>query len=183
MTDRILQLADQVFRLVFVVRNVAYHRSLHKYKDEFEQNYWISIYNNFLDIAVLEWSKVFGSKSNATHWSNHIDNEEEFRSGLLEHLNLSKTEWEDYWNNIKNYRDSVVAHHAHNPNITNYPEFNNALSSCYFYYQKLIIELRLLNVYDYPDDLEEYYKSCIKQATMFSVTAYDSTRDIKESVY
>ena len=183
MTDRILKLADQVFRLVFVTRNVAYHRSLHKYKDEFEQNYWILIYNNFLDIAVLEWSKVFGSKSNATHWSNHVDNEKEFRSELLVHLNISVSEWESYWNNIKKYRDKAVAHHIHDPNITNYPEFDNALNSCYFYYQILIQELRLLKVYDYPDNLEDYYNSCVEQAAVFSDTAYVSTRDIKESVY
>ena len=109
MTAHILELADQVFRLVFVVRNAAYHRSLHKYKDEFVQNYWILIFNNFLDIAVLEWCKVFGSNNDATHWSNKITKKDKFRAELLARLNYTESEWEAYWNNIKGYRDCVVA--------------------------------------------------------------------------
>ena len=183
MTDQILKLADQVFRLVFVVRNIAYHRSLYKYKDEFEQNYWILIFNNFLDIAALEWCKVFGSKSNLTHWSKHIKNQDEFRSNMLIHLNLSQEEWEEYWKSIKDYRDCMVAHHIHNPEIENFPDFNIALLSCYFYYEIIIKELRLLKVYDYPDSLEEYYMLSLKQAENFSCTAYTSTLKIKDNVY
>lgn len=180
MTDRILKLADQVFRLMFVAKNSAYHRSLYKYKDDFEQDYWIFIFNNFFDIAALEWCKAFGSKSDATHWTRHIDDEKEFRKGLLSRLNLSQQEWGNYWASIKDYRDTVVAHHKHNPDITNYPDFSYALMSCYYYYEILIKELRLLKVYDYPDNLEEYFRGTLKQATELSKTAYHSTIDFME---
>ncbi len=180
MSDKILKVANQVFRLVYVIRNVAYHRSLHEYKDKFEQNYWILIFNNFLDIAVLEWCKVFGSNKDETHWSNHIKDKEEFRKQLLYRLNLSQEEWNKYWNSMKSYRDHVVAHHEHDPNITSYPDLNHALISCYFYYEIIIKELRLLKSYDYPDNLEDYFQDTLSKANIFSKTAYSSTLLIED---
>ncbi len=44
---------EHLFRLVYVVRNAACYKALSQYKDEFEQNWWILIYNNFFDIAIL----------------------------------------------------------------------------------------------------------------------------------
>jgi len=61
------QLVDQVYRLVFIVRNIAFHRSLLPLKDELDHNYWIFVFNNFLDMAVLDWCKVFGARSEETH--------------------------------------------------------------------------------------------------------------------
>ena len=185
MTDNILNIANQIFRLVFVVRNVAYHRSLLKQKDNFEQNYWILIFNNFLEIAVLEWCKVFGSNTDTTHWTKYIDVDDQagFRSNLWKRLNLTEQEWKDYRQKMKDYRDKVVAHDEYNPKITNYPDFSHALESCYFYYEILIKELRLLKCYDYPDNLEEYFNRSLKQAEKISETAYDATRNIKEDEY
>lgn len=183
MTDRILKLTNQVFRLVYIARNIAYHRSLSEYKDDIVQNYWVYIFNNFLDISVLEWCKVFGSRAEETHWSNHINNVDKFRKDMLIHLGLSQAEWKEYWNQLKTYRDCGVAHYIYNPDITDYPKFDNALEVSYFYYDILIQELRSLNVYDYPDDLKIYFNSCLDQAKEFSHTAYNSTRNIKEVVY
>lgn len=183
MTDQILKLTDQVFRLVFIARNIAYYKSLYKYKDNFRQDYWILIFNNFLDIAVLEWCKVFGSRAEKTHWSHHIQNEDKFRQEILNHLNLSRKEWGKYWESMKSYRDSVVAHHESNPNFTNYPNLDYALVSCYFYYEIIIKELRLVKVYDYPDDLGEYFQISLDKAADFSNTAYISTINIKDEVY
>jgi len=183
MNDKIPRLVDQVFRLVYVVRNVAHHRSLQKYKDEFNQNYWIIIFNNFLDIAVLEWCKVFGSRNEATHWSNHVKDQDTFRQELLSRLKLSQEEWGEYWESIKEYRDNAVAHHGYIPNGTDYPDFSYALVACYYYYEILINELRSLKVYDYPDDLEKYFNNSLAQATEFSNLAYQSTIKIEEQVY
>ena len=141
-----------MFRLVYVVRNVACHRSLPEFKSRFCQNYWILIFNNFLDMVVLEWCKVFGSRSEPTHWSSHIKEQNTFREGLLKRLGLSKEEWETYWDSVKDYRDNLVLHHKRNPNVTHYP------------------------------NLEEYYQRCLAQMSEFSYVAYQSTMEIKETV-
>lgn len=183
MTSEILRIADQVFRLVYVARNVAYHRSLQPFNNELNQNYWILIFNNFLDISVLEWCKVFGSKNQNTHWSRHVENKDEFRNGMLARLEMSQEEWQTYWSSVKDYRDKSVAHHQSNPNITHYLDLGPALTACFYYYEKLIAELHNLKVYDYPDDLESYFESSLSQASDFSKIAYEATKEIEEKVY
>jgi hypothetical protein len=183
MSIEIGKTVDQVFRLVFIVRNVAHHRSLEPYKNEFYQNYWILIFNNFLDIATLEWCKAFGSRIEETHWSNHVKDVEAFRHGLLERLGIPESEWIAYWENLKKYRDQVVAHHQRLSDVSNFPDFSHALTACFFYYEILIKELRAFHVYDYPDNLEEYFEKSLAQAKHFSDIAYSATTEIKEQVY
>lgn len=182
-TAEIGKVVDQVFRLVYVARNIAHHRSLESFKDDFEQNYWILVFNNFLDIAVLEWCKAFGSRSEATHWSNHVVDPDSFRVGLLERLGISDEEWHAYWEHIKQYRDEVVAHHERASKVTHYPDFGIALRACFYYYEVLIKQLRVFHVFDYPDSLEDYFERSLEQALTFSGVAYGSTRSLKEAVY
>ncbi len=182
-TAEIGKVVDQVFRLVYVARNVAHHRSLEPLKDDFDQNYWILVFNNFLDIAVLEWCKAFGSRNEATHWSNHVADPNAFRAGLLEHLAVSEEKWHSYWEHIKSYRDEVVAHHESASMVTHYPDFGYALKACFYYYGILIKQLRAFHVLDYPDSLEEYFDRSLAQARSFSEIAYHATRSLRDVVY
>lgn len=183
MSAEIARIVDQVFRLVYVVRNVAHHRSLEPFKDDFNQNYWILVFNNFLDIAVLEWCKAFGSKGEATHWSRHVADPNGFRVGVLQALGLSAEEWHAYWDSIKTYRDEVVAHHESASTVTHYPDFGVALHACFYYYKVLIEQLRILKVFDYPDNLEDYFEKSLAQARKFSDVGYHATRSLTEAVY
>jgi hypothetical protein len=183
MSEDIRKVVDQVFRLVYVVRNVAYYRSLEPLKDDFNQNYWIHIFNNFFDIAVLEWCKVFGSRAEGTHWSNYVKDQEVFRKGLLGKIGMSEAAWQIYWESIKNYRDELLAHHQSSSKVSSYPELGHMLTACYYYYGILIKELRALKVYDYPDNLEEYFEKSFAQAESFSTVAYQATKELKEELY
>jgi hypothetical protein len=176
------EVVDQVFRLVYVARNVAHHRSLEPFKDDFNQNYWIIVFNNFLDIAVLEWCKAFGSKAEATHWSKHVADPDAFRTGLLQALGLSNKEWHAYWDSIKTYRDEVVAHHKSASKVTRYPDFDIALQACFYYYKVLIKQLRMFKVLDYPDNLEDYFEKSLAQARNFSDVAYHATHSLTEAI-
>jgi hypothetical protein len=182
-TAEIGKVIDQVFRLVYVARNVAHHRSLEPFKDDFNQNYWILVFNNFLDVAVLEWCKAFGSRGEATHWSKHVADQEAFRVGLLQKLAISEEEWRVYWESIKTYRDELVAHHESASKITHYPEFGYALQACFYYYEILIKQLRAYQVFDYPDSLEDYFEKSLAQARKFSEVGYNATRSLKEAIY
>lgn len=85
--------SDHIFRLLYVVRNAACCRSLNGYKDNFNQSYWILIYNNFFDITILEWCKIFGTYSEPTHWTTLVKDQNTFRQGLLATLNIKDSEW------------------------------------------------------------------------------------------
>ncbi len=177
------QIERHLFRLVSVVRNAACHCSLSKYTGSFQQNYWILIFNNFLDMAVLEWCKVFGSHGEPTHWKNLVDDHTSFRTGLLRRLELDEDKWEAYWKDMKEYRDYQIAHYKKPPNLTNYPSLDIALEASYYYYEWIIQKLRSLGHSGYPDNLQDYYESFLTQALKFSENAYDSTKSLGEEVY
>ena len=96
--------SDHIFRLIYVVRNAANYRSLIKYKDDFDQNYWIQIFNNFFDVAILEWCKIFGTDNEPTHWKTIVDDHASFRKGLLNCTGLDESGWSKYWQEVKDYR-------------------------------------------------------------------------------
>ncbi len=177
------QILDHLFRLVYVVRNAACNEALSRYKDDFNQNYWILIYNNFLDIAVMEWCKIFGSNKEPTHWKTLVDDHDIFRQNLLKALNIDDAAWKSYWMGMKDYRDTQVAHHQYNPNITHYPNLNIALESSFYYYNWLISKLRSLAISSFPDDLKDYYSRFVDQALNFADVSFQATKDIKERVF
>lgn len=176
-------ITDHLFRLLYVIRNAACHRALSHYMDECNQNYWILIYNNFLAIAILEWCKLFGTDSEPTHWKTLVDDHNIFRQELLQTIGIDQSDWDTYWENIKNYRKEILAHHKQNPNVTHYPSLDIALESSFHYFTWLVAKLQHLNIYFVPDDLREYYDSFLSQASKFAKVSYISTKEIIERVY
>jgi len=177
------KLIDYLIRLLYVVRNAACHRALSKYKNQLNQNYWILIFNNFFDIAILDWCKVFGSESEPTHWKNIVDDPSSFRQGLLSALGIDQSNWETYWKDVKDYRDKYLAHHQNDPSRTHYPNLDIAVNSSFYFYKWLINKLKIKHFDFDPYDLKEYYESFISQASKFVEVSYQSTKKIEEEVF
>jgi hypothetical protein len=58
---------------------------------------------------------------------------------------------------MKRYRDQVVAHHdQRRVKIKNYPTFDLALESAYFYYDYVVSELHKNGIDQQPKDLRAY---------------------------
>jgi hypothetical protein len=174
--DRII---DHLERLLYVARNAACHRALSKYKDELNQVYWKLIWTNFFDIAILEWCKIFGSKREKTHWEKLVDDPVSFYQGLLNALEIDKTDWESYQKDLKKYRDTFIAHHQKDLNRTYYPRLDIALESSFYYYSWLVNNLEQLNIYFDDNDLKEYYDDFLLQISIFADVSYLSTQNIK----
>ncbi|RFC40682.1 MAG: hypothetical protein DID89_2727546633 [Candidatus Nitrotoga sp. CP45] len=177
-------LTTHLFRLVHFARSVEMKRALTAIEPEPTLNFWRLIHGNQLDIAVLEWCKVFGSDGEGTHWKNivRIAEHNQFRQDLLVWLGITADEWGAYWKEMKGYRDNLVAHHIEMNRVSNYPVLDNALKSSFFYYKYLIKELRLLGETEYPDDLETYCAAFQKQAREIASQALASTAAMKEDV-
>jgi|RhiMethySRZTD1v2_1073278.scaffolds.fasta_scaffold384248_4 hypothetical protein len=78
-------------------------------------NFWRAICNNFFDMAVIEWSKLFGyDRKQPTQWRGAVPEAEHaaFQCDLVRTLGLSRQEWHDYQDEIKTYRNERAAHHA-----------------------------------------------------------------------
>jgi hypothetical protein len=175
--------SEHIFRLLYVVRNAASYRSLEAVNwDEFSQSYWIVISNNFYDIVILEWCKIFGTDNEQTHWKTLVRDYNSFRNGLLKRLGLDESGWQSYWEQIRDYGNNALAHHRRSPMVTQYPHLDNVLKSAFYYYDWLVKQLETIGIIQEPNNLEEYYNSYIRQAKLFSEKAYESTRNIKEKV-
>lgn len=179
------ELAKHLSRLVHLARSIVVKRVLTEIDPNPHLNFWRLIHGNQLDIAVLEWCKLFGSDGEAGHWKAIVPlaDHSEFRYALLVAIKATDEEWFAYWKEMKAYRDSLVAHYIEFNTIPNYPRLDLALNSSLFYYRYLINELRSLGEMRYPDDLQVYCGSFEGQTRKVAATAVASTVSIDELVY
>ena len=165
------------------VRQLSLHRAFDGFQGKLRQNFWIYIYNNSIDMAVLDWCHLFGSHSDDLHWKKIVPNIIEFREDLYKHLETNETTWIVYRDNLKGYRDKNVAHIEIRP-LTNIPDMTFALDSVSFYYGSVIKVLKNENFYSkYPNDLSRYYADCLKQTKIYVSAAFDATKVFKEEVF
>jgi len=176
------ELTAHIFRLVHLARSTEMKRALTEVDPNPHLNFWRLIHGNQLDIAVLEWCKVFGSDGEATHWKKIVPpaDHDQFRVGLFGAVGVTAEEWVAYWNEMKAYRDKLVAHYIESNSVDNFPMLDLALRSSCFYYSYLIKELRSLGETKYPDDLQIYYGEFESQAREIAATAFASTAAIEQ---
>lgn len=183
--NRCKELTTHLFRLVHLARSAGLKRALTEVDPAPHLNFWRLIHGNQLDVAVLEWCKVFGSDGEATHWKTivPIPNQGQFRDDLFRAVGVAASEWAAYWNEMKAYRDNLVAHHIELNRVANYPVLDLALKSSFFYYCYLIKELRALGEMRYPDDLRVYFTEFQGAVSAIAAVATASTMTINEGIY
>jgi hypothetical protein len=181
------QLTDAIETLVNLVRSVYLKRALTNVERKPELNFWRVIYGNLLDVAVIEWCKLFGSDNEQrqhVHWKSVFRDQAGFRAGLLQHVGVTGKEWDAYWRRMKTYRDTFAVHLDRDRRAltSNYPELGLALASSGYYYQTAVAELRCRQGVrrQYPDDLETYGKDFYAQAIEIAKRALAATRSIRE---
>lgn len=76
----------------------------------FVEQFWITTSNNCLDIAVLEWCKLFADPKGKHHWSKVIRIREPFIKGLMDAMTLTEPFFDTYIKEMRTYRDKFVAH-------------------------------------------------------------------------
>ena len=178
------QIVDAIEVIVGVVRNIALKRALAEVEPDPHLNFWRVMHGNAMDMAVLEWCKLFGLDGDvqSVHWKAVFDDHDAFRDGLLQHLGLDGASWRDYWTEMRTYRDQYVAHLDAKRAADAYPELGTALASATFYYQELLSLLRAEGIERYPSDLADYYEQFRVQALDVATRATGATRGIEERV-
>ena len=71
-----------------------------------------SLYNNNAMMIVIRVSNIFGANSEDNHWKKLVDDYDDFRNNVLYKSFESKEKWEDFYNNLTNFRDKYCAHYA-----------------------------------------------------------------------
>ena len=192
MSCTVEQMQHAIEIITAFVRNAHLRRVLHEIDPEPALNFWRVTYGNCLDMAVIEWCKLFGSDHEAhqpVHWKNVVPVREhdEFRAGLRAATGLSADEWQTYWERMKGYRDNHAAHfseaYLRPENDPRYPKLTAALKAAYFYYERLLkmMEDRGFGR-RYPEDIRDYCRRFAEQAAESATTALASTADMKERV-
>jgi len=178
-------LIRHIDRLVRIVRSAKMKCVLSAVDPDPALNFWRVIHGDELDIAVLEWCKVFGTNTEPTHWKSIVpdDDQARFRADLLAALGINDATWADYWGQMKAYRDNLVAHHIEAESVFHYPVLDLALRSSYFYYEYVITQLRALGDKRFPDDLKHYADRFEAQAKEVAHRAISATSGMKEKVY
>ncbi len=183
MDQREKKLRRVAFKCADFARQLSYHRTLDKYKDDLALNFGISIYNNAIDIAVLDWFHLFGYAKDHLHWKKVIKDKNAFKQGLLIYLGITEQAWQSYWKNVKKYRDKDVAHIEIRP-VSNVPEMSIALKATNYYYEIVLRELTGYNNFSgWPSDLLEYHRKSLEQSKNIAAIAYKATRSIDEKVF
>lgn len=185
MSRRAELIRRHINRLVDLARSAHLKRVLTSVEREPSLNFWRVIYGNLLDVAVLEWCKIFGTDDQPTHWKKIVcaSDQAAFRKNLLVALKIDESAWSAYWREMQNYRNEHVAHHVVPSNVSRYPMLDIALASSYFYYKYLVGELRKLDdVSKFPSDLESYCERFAALAKEAATKALTATSGMLETV-
>jgi hypothetical protein len=101
------------------------------------QQYWATATNNFLDVAVLEWCKLFGERNGRHNWKKSVNQPSAFELSLLARLNWSARQCDEYVQGMRKYRDKFVAH-LDELNLYAIPSMDPAISSAQHLYNWLL---------------------------------------------
>jgi len=120
------------------LRNLAFYQSWFDADQPFkDKQFWVNANGNFLDIAVLEWCKLFADTKGKHHHSKALEDPAQFKLDLLVKLGLTDAQFEEYSESFKVYRDKFLAH-LDEENIMNIPHMKISRRSAKFLYQRLL---------------------------------------------
>lgn len=141
---------------VYFTKNYAYYKAGCNEKIFTDKNnFWITTQNNFLDMAVLEWSKLFlKPTNNKYHWTKIVRNKDNFGKKFSE-FNRSY---------IETYRDKFVAH-LDDKTVMNIPKFDGAYDLVCSLYKDVYPQLE--DTHNLPENLNDYYDACLKDAIKY----------------
>lgn len=101
------------------VRNCAFYNA--SYADDgshlvggtvsLSNQFWNTTTGNFLDMAVIEWCKLFGNDQlEKHHWKKVVKDKARYKIQLLKMFEEGEVGWKAYWDGLQTYRNKFAAH-------------------------------------------------------------------------
>ncbi len=143
----------------YFIRNLASFRELKKKQEEgiipqSSYRFWYSTYGNCIDMCILEWCKLFGGKNEEHYWEKVTNKPLDF---LLQKLSITQDEWDKYVKEMRQQRDTFVAHQDQE-NEMYIPHMDLAYKSVCLYYEHIFPHVK--NTDNIPNDMVAFYKDC-----------------------
>lgn len=158
------------------VRNIAYYRVGFVNEDgtgalKHQTEFGATANGNALDIAVLEWCKLFADGRAKHHWKRFVRedlDQKQFLADIYRVAGLNHDGWTRYLDKVRVYRDKFVAH-LDESNLMDIPSLDVALESTFFLYAYVrartpreVFDVGLCR--HLPDDVRAYYTKCRDEA-------------------
>jgi hypothetical protein len=131
-------------------------------------NFWRHAHNNFIDICVLDWCKIFADQRAVHHWRKIVTDPAKFEADLLAHLNLTPDDFQQLIGNVRFYRDKFVAH-LDEHNTVDVPTLDLLEKALGFYHAHIVTnEVQPGDLAGIPTDTPAKfnlgYKQCVDEA-------------------
>lgn len=168
----VLMTREQRLRRVLLIcchfaRNMAYYRAGWKNKRLIRENeFWVSVNGNCIDIAVLEWCKLFGDVNDSHYWKKVVTDVSNFQSGLLLAIGpgMNMEGFQYYVKKVKQYRDKFVAH-LDQDLIAKVPSLDDCWRATQFYFRYILErEGNTFSFLGLPPDINAYYSAKLLEA-------------------
>ncbi len=165
--DRVERLRRVALLCCHFVRNCAYYKAgWNGSKTRATNEFWRTIQGNFIDIAVLEWLKLFGGHKDKHYWEKIAEDPVSFKEGMLKNLKIKEDELSSCRTSFKEYRDKFVAH-LDSDDIMQIPVLDFAIVVVKYYYSYVAKELGSSGLRNLPKELESYYQKCFSDSEKF----------------
>ena len=157
---------------VHFTRNLAYYRAgWDAGEPMFPKNdLWSTVNSNFLDIAVLDWCKLFADKRALHCWRKVVVDPSSFLPQLYSDCGASKRDWDEYVCGMREYRNKFLAH-LDKKNLMHIPEMDLAQFAIYYLYDTMRAEQIDGVLNNLPRRLREYSDECALSAAKFYALA------------
>lgn len=171
-------------RLMSFAQSLKVYRMLVEIAAEPKQTFWNMTINLLFDAAAVEWMKVFGSRSDDTHWTQALPAEEHdaTRAALLAHLGLTAAQWTAEREAIKAYRDQHVSHHDVNSAIVKLPHYDVALKAACFMFDRIRAVADQSWLGGIPKDLERWSNTVAGNMSVIVRKAHAATATLGSNV-
>jgi len=165
-------------------QSIKVRRMIERIALEPKQTFWIMTVNLLADAASIEWSKVFGSWDEDTHWTRIVPKEkhDEVRAALLSELSFSQAEWEAYRDEIVGYRNELVAHHDLDASIAKYPHYDKAIVAANFMFNQLRSTADPDQLGGIPTSLDRWSTSVAENMSVIVRKAFQASASLGSNV-
>lgn len=157
-------------------RNMAYYRAARDGSGRYvgpDSQFGITADGNFIDMATLEWCKLFGGPKEQHDWRKVVTDPVMFEPALLAHIGMTQAEFADYVKVVRTYRDKFVAHLDSERRMTP-PDMGPMWSSILYYYGHVLDHEMSeaeadkaragLSASNLPTDIGDYYRERFSEA-------------------
>jgi len=150
-------------------RNTAYYRAgWRNRKILVKDDFWVGANSNFLDLAVLEWCKLFADNRGKHHWRKIVPEPDIFLHDMLVNINVTPDAFEQHCEVMKTYRDKFLAHLDDELKMK-IPHLTIVINSVFYLYRIVNDEYHEA-MGDTPRNLRTFYRERFAHAKLQYVT-------------